>query len=159
VPPHWAELVTSLAAIPIYTEKQVGTWQSIPDIQTDNGDFSGKQHLSPTTSNQACEGVVEQHHITFADEVTQNDTDVVCQQPIVETIPNSWQIPIPINLDSSGLRCSSRPSFLNRRNKVYSNATQMTQDELLPAGLGLRSANCPLPAGLGLRSANLPISQ
>ncbi len=34
VPPHWAELVQSLAAIPVYTEKQVGTWQSIPDIET-----------------------------------------------------------------------------------------------------------------------------
>jgi hypothetical protein len=64
-----------LAAIPIYTEKHVGTWQSIPDIQEDDGDFSGKQHLSPTTSYQAHEGIVEQHHITFADEVAQNDTD------------------------------------------------------------------------------------
>jgi hypothetical protein len=39
MPPHWAELVKSLAAISIYTEKQVGTWQLIPDIKTDNGDF------------------------------------------------------------------------------------------------------------------------
>ena len=92
----------------------------------DDGDFSGKQHLSPTTSNQAREGVVEQHHVTFADEVAQNDTDIVRQQPIVEITPNSWQMPIPINLDSSGLHCSSRPSVLNRRDKVYSNATQMT---------------------------------
>ncbi len=146
-----------MAAITIYTERQVGTWQSIPDIQTDDGDFSGKQHLSPTTFNQAREGVVEQHHVTFADEVTQNDTDIVCQQPIAETTPNSWQVPIPINLDSSGLYCSSRPSVLNRCDKVYSNAMQMTQDKLLPAGLGLRSANSPLPVGLGLRSANSPL--
>ncbi len=129
MPPHWVELVTSLAAIPIYTEKQVGTWQPIPDIQMDDGDFSGKQHLSPTTSNQACEGVVEQHHVTFADEVAQNDTEIICQQPIPETTPNSWQMPIPINLDSSGLCHSSRPSVLNRCKKVYSNAMQMTQDK------------------------------
>jgi hypothetical protein len=79
VPPHWEELVTSLAAIPIYTEKQVGTWQLFSDIQADNGDFSGKQHFFPTTSNQAREGLV-----TFADKVAQNDTVIVCQQPIPE---------------------------------------------------------------------------
>ncbi len=146
-----------MAAIPIYTEKQVGTWQSISDTQTDDGDFSGEQHLSPTTSNQACEGVLEQHHVTFADKVAQNDTDIVCQQPIVETTSNSWQMPIPINLDSSGLRCFSRPSVLNRRDKVYSNATQMAHDNIFPSDLGLCSANSPLPAGLGLLSANSPL--
>ncbi len=101
---------------------------------------------------------MDQHHVTFADEVAQNDTDIVCQQPITitETTPSSWQMPIPINLDSSGLRHSSRPSVLNRCDKVYSNATQMTQDKLLSAGLGLHSANSPLPAGLGLCSANSP---
>jgi hypothetical protein len=75
----------------------------------------------------------------------------------METTPNTWRMPIAINLDSRGLRHSSRPSVSNRRDKVYSNATQMTQDELLPAGLGLRSANSFLPAGLGLRSANSPL--
>ncbi len=68
VQPHWAELVNSLAAIPIYTEKQVGNQQLIPDIETDDGDFSGTD-LSTSSSNQACEGVVEQRHVTFADEV------------------------------------------------------------------------------------------
>jgi hypothetical protein len=73
VPPHWAELFKSLAAIPVYTEKQVGTWQSIPDIKTDNGDFSG-QTKSTTTSDQVQEGV--KHRVTFADELVQNDTEV-----------------------------------------------------------------------------------
>ncbi len=50
-PPHWAELVKLLAAIPVHTEKQFGTWQSIPDIKTDDGDFSG-QTKSTTTSDQ-----------------------------------------------------------------------------------------------------------
>ncbi len=105
VPPHWAELVNFFAAIPIYTEKQVGIWQSIPDIETDDGDFSGA-NFSTTSLNQAREGVVEQHHVTFADEVAQSDTDSAHQQPIAETTPDSRQMPIPINLDSSGLCCS-----------------------------------------------------
>ncbi len=82
VQPHWAELVNSLGAIPIHTEKQVRTWQLIQDIETDDGDFSGA-NLSTSPSYQACEGVVEQRHVTFADEVAQSDTDGARQQPIV----------------------------------------------------------------------------
>jgi len=40
VPPHWADLVRSSVTIQMYTEKQVGTWQSIPDLETEQGDFS-----------------------------------------------------------------------------------------------------------------------
>jgi hypothetical protein len=40
----------------MYTEKQIGTWQLIPDIEIKQGDFSGKsQPLS--TSTQDHEGV------------------------------------------------------------------------------------------------------
>jgi hypothetical protein len=77
-----------LAAIPIYTEKQAGTCQSIPDIETKDGDFFCA-NLSITSSNQASEGVVEQRHVTIADEVEQNDTDGARQQPIAETTPDS----------------------------------------------------------------------
>jgi hypothetical protein len=51
-PPHWAELVSLLTNIPIYTEKQDGTWQLIPDIEAENSDFSGQTKLS-TTLDQA----------------------------------------------------------------------------------------------------------
>jgi hypothetical protein len=56
VPLHWADLVRSSAMIQMYTEKQVGTWQSIPDLETEQGDFSGKNQLL-STSNQDREGV------------------------------------------------------------------------------------------------------
>jgi hypothetical protein len=74
VPPHWAELVQSSAAIPVYTEKQVGTWQLIPDIETDDGDFSGQIKLT-TTSNQDQEGVVE-HKVTFANDIQNESTEI-----------------------------------------------------------------------------------
>jgi hypothetical protein len=56
VPPHWADLVRSSAMIQMYTEKQVGTWQSIPDLETEQGDFLGKNQLL-SISNQDREGV------------------------------------------------------------------------------------------------------
>jgi hypothetical protein len=58
VPPHWVDLVRSSATIQMYTEKQVGTWQSILDLETEQGDFSGENQLL-STSNQDCEGVGE----------------------------------------------------------------------------------------------------
>ncbi len=115
MPPHWAELVKLLAAIPVYTEKQVGTWQSIPDIETDDGNFSG-QIKSTTTSDQVQEGV--EHRVTFADELVQNDMEI---NP--DSAQDIWQMPTPINLDSSGLSQSSRTLVLNRRNMIYSHAT------------------------------------
>ncbi len=56
VPSHRVNLVRSSATIQMYTEQQVGTWQSIPDIETEQGDFSGKNQ-SLSHSNQDCEGV------------------------------------------------------------------------------------------------------
>jgi hypothetical protein len=55
---------------------------------------------------------------------------------------NSSQ-PTPINLDSSGLRCSSRTEVLNRRGLVYSDTTLMDHDERLtsPQTAHLRSAS------------------
>jgi hypothetical protein len=55
VPPHWADLVHSLATIQTYTEHQVGTWQSLPEIKKKEDNFSGKQRLF-NTSTQGFEG-------------------------------------------------------------------------------------------------------
>jgi hypothetical protein len=43
VPPHWAELVCSSAEIQLYTMHQVTTWQSLPELDKEVGDFSYKQ--------------------------------------------------------------------------------------------------------------------
>jgi hypothetical protein len=45
VPPHWEDLVRSPATIEMY-EEQIGTWQSIPNIEIEQGDFSGKKPTS-----------------------------------------------------------------------------------------------------------------
>jgi hypothetical protein len=47
--------VHSSATIQIYTEHQVGTWQSLPEIKREEGKFSGKQRLV-NTSTQGSEG-------------------------------------------------------------------------------------------------------
>jgi hypothetical protein len=47
VPPHWAELVHSSATIEMYTEKQIGTWQSIPDTKSNKEILRAKAELNP----------------------------------------------------------------------------------------------------------------
>jgi hypothetical protein len=47
VPPQWADLVHSSAMIQMYTEKQVGTRQSIPNLEIEKGNFSDKKYLYP----------------------------------------------------------------------------------------------------------------
>ncbi len=40
VPPHWAKLVEASSHLEVHTERQVGTWQSLPELEVDLGDFS-----------------------------------------------------------------------------------------------------------------------
>jgi hypothetical protein len=57
VPPHWAELVEASSHLEVYTERQVGTWQSLPELNVDLGDFTSDiSETSNATINQDCEG-------------------------------------------------------------------------------------------------------
>jgi hypothetical protein len=38
--PHWAELVCTSSKIELFTEQEVGTWQSLPELDIDPGDFT-----------------------------------------------------------------------------------------------------------------------
>jgi hypothetical protein len=61
IPSHWAELVHASSTIALYTECKVGTWQSIPELDVDLGDFTSDTPANidtapPTTSTQNREG-------------------------------------------------------------------------------------------------------
>ncbi len=70
------------------------------------------------------------HRVTFADKMVQNDTEINRN-----SAQDVWQMPTAINLDSNGLRQSSRTLVLNRQDMIYSHATRMIQETMLPAGL------------------------
>jgi hypothetical protein len=129
VPPHWAKLVRTSSKIELFTEQEVGTWQSLPELDIDPGDFTSD------TSN--CEGDgylaeaqnVDSHHdnkvtkrVTFRDQV--QDIEIQSKLPdLSQTQPNKCQMPSIINLDLSGLRCSPRKEVLSWQDKIYSNST------------------------------------
>jgi hypothetical protein len=60
VPPHWAELVRSSAEIQLYTKHQATTWQSLPELDKEVGNFSYEQ-TATAPSTQGCEGVNLEH--------------------------------------------------------------------------------------------------
>ena len=61
--------------------------------------------------------------------------------------------PTPINLDSSGLRCSSRTEVLNRRGLVHSDTTLMDHDECPTSP---QTAHLRLASQRSFSSARLP---
>jgi hypothetical protein len=122
VPPHWAKLVRAFLTIALHTEHKVGTWQSIPELDVDPGDFTSdttNTDTAPsTTSTQNCEG--DDEHSEGASDVVPHHKNTVTKRVMFSdqgqdnkiqsnspdsytTQPDEWQMPDNINLDSSGL--------------------------------------------------------
>jgi hypothetical protein len=68
VPPHWAALVAASTTIELYTEKQVGTWQLLPELDVESGDFTSDSSIQSTVLEEMEENVVPEgaHHVTDA---------------------------------------------------------------------------------------------
>jgi hypothetical protein len=142
VPPHWANLVRSSADVQLFTEWQVTTWQSLPELDKEDGDFSYEQ-LTPmnsfsgdseggaSTPSQQSLHIVQNNRVTFSDAPVRNEQEIVSKPALVTNSHNLWQMPSAINLDASGLRRSSRTEVLKRRDKVYSHTMQVDQDSPL----------------------------
>ncbi|MGL6008734.1 MAG: hypothetical protein ACRC1D_04685 [Culicoidibacterales bacterium] len=166
VPPHWAALVEASSHIEVQTERQVGTWQSLPELNIDPGDFTSDVfESSQPTIDQDCEGDkhsesvinVESPHdikrvknrVTFSDE---RDVEIHSKSlDEYDTRPKEWQMPDKINLDSSGLRRSVRSAVLSRRNEVYSHSTTVFKSvkrSSKHACLVLFSSFCAIGAGV-----------
>ena len=57
VPPHWAQLIEASSHLEVQTGRQVGTWQSLPELEIDSGDFSSDfSQVSNPTIRQDREG-------------------------------------------------------------------------------------------------------
>jgi hypothetical protein len=58
VPPHWAELVKASLTIELYIEQQVGTWQMLPELDAEIGDFTSDTSFTSCPSSNL-EGEVQ----------------------------------------------------------------------------------------------------
>jgi hypothetical protein len=110
VPPHWAELVCTSSKIELFTEREVGIWQSLPELDIDPGDFTFDTSNREGEDYQAEPQNVDSHHdntvtnrVTFSNQG--QEIEIQSKLPdLSQTQPNEWQMPNIINLDSSGLR-------------------------------------------------------
>jgi hypothetical protein len=171
VPPHWSELVRASSTIALYTEHEVGTWQSFSELDVEPGDLTSyTAHINtapPTTSTQHREGdeghsegacdVASHHKNTVTKQVTFSeqgqDNEIQSKSPDLSTTqPDEWRMPDNINLDSSGLRHSTCSAVLGRREQVYSHSTIILKAQIKQSSkiacLVLFSSFCSIGSGL-----------
>jgi hypothetical protein len=161
VPPHWAELVCASSTIALYTEREVGTWQSTPELDVEPGDFTSDtaniDTAPSTTTNQHREG--DDGHSEGASDVASHHENTVNKQVTFsdqgqdnEIQSDEWQMPDNIDLDSSGLRCSTRTAVLSRKEQVYSHSTISLKAQIKRSSkiacLVLFSSFCSIGSGL-----------
>jgi len=101
--------------------------------------------LLPNNLSQINNDVLSNHSNQQESLVDQPCIDEEINKPTAasDSPKNQWHMPTPINLESSGLRGSSRTEVLARCGLVYSNTTLMDQDEGMtkPQNAHLRSAS------------------
>jgi hypothetical protein len=158
VPPHWAALMAASTTIELYTEKQVGTWQLLPELDVESGDFTSDSSIQEMEENVDPEGahhVTDAHNkdivnnrVTFSDEQDSEIQSMCLDESLPR--PNKWQMPKKINLDSSGLWQSTQTEVLRRQDKVYSHSTlkKIIQRSSKHTCLVLFSSFCAIGAGL-----------
>ncbi len=112
IPPYWADLVCASSKLHIHTKKQVDTWQSLPELIPDNGDFTSEQTEVPnavlgTHTNNAASSNSEgatfasiPAHLPVTPVVTFQDQNASGNG---NPQPNEWQMLKSVDLHSSGL--------------------------------------------------------
>jgi hypothetical protein len=116
IPPYWADLICASSKFHVYTKRQVDTWQSLPELIPENGDFTSEQTEVPNT-------VLGTHTNDAASSISEGETiaSILAHPPVSGVVTfqdqnasrngkpqsNEWQMPGPVNLHSSGLRRSS----------------------------------------------------
>jgi hypothetical protein len=134
IPPFWAESVSASSKLHVYTERQVDTWQSLPELMPEDGDFTSEQTEFPnsvlgTPTNDAApledsEGATAVftpgHQIVLQVVSVQNQN--------ASENNNLWpierQMPVPVNLHGSGLQCSSRLAELHLSDTIAAHSTK-----------------------------------
>jgi hypothetical protein len=77
VPLNWAALVAASAIIEIYTEKQIGTWQSLPELVVEAGDFTSDSSMQSAVV-ETTEGDVDSEGAKHA--IDAHNKNLVCNQ-------------------------------------------------------------------------------
>ena len=117
VPPFWAELVCASSKLHVYTERQIDTWQSLPELTPEIGDFTSDHAVIPNVlgtpisdvsslplkpSLKASKGV--NHASSTSDHTSASRVVSFQDQKISQSDhpqPNEWAMPESVDLHSS----------------------------------------------------------
>jgi hypothetical protein len=129
IPPYWADLVRTSSKLHLYTERQIDTWQSPPEIIPENGDFTSEQTEVPmgTPMNDAATSGSEGASIVSNSVRNPVSRVVTFQDQNASRNGNpqqkEWQMPQSVDLHSSGLRRSSRLAASHSSETIEAHST------------------------------------
>jgi hypothetical protein len=86
VPPHWAALMNTSAIIELYTEKQIGTWQSLPKLDIESEDFTSDTSIQSAVA-ETSEGDKTSEGAQNQNSFDAHDKNIVCNQV---TFSDTW---------------------------------------------------------------------
>jgi hypothetical protein len=152
IPPYWADLVCASSKLDIHIEIQDDTWQSLPELIPENGDFTSEQTKIPnailgTHTNIAAFSNFEEATIAFIPAHLPMSQGVTFQDQTASRNgnpqPNEWQMPESVDLHSSGLQRLSRLVALHLSETIKAHSTlPIKQGFLKEACLALFSSFC-----------------
>ena len=123
------DLVRASSKLHVYTERQIDTWQSLPEIILENGDFTSEQTEVPmgTHTNDAAPPGSEGASIASNSVRNSVSRVVTFQDQNASRNENSLQqerqMPESVDLHSSGLRRSSRLAALHSSETIEAHST------------------------------------
>ncbi len=114
VPPHWAELVKISSTIKLYTEWQVGTWQTLSELDAEIGDFTSD------TSSTSC------HLINLeGEEQTCPSEDLDCEgEERIEAF-------LPVNQDLHYQQVANQVTLGKSNSRAVESPTQLVDWQML----------------------------
>jgi hypothetical protein len=153
IPPFWAELVSASSKLHIYTEQQIDTWQSLPELTPEDGDFTSEQTEVP----KSVLGTPTNDAVPFEDSEGATAAFTPGHQIVLQVVSfqdqnasennNLWpierQMPVPVDLHGSGLRHLSRLAELHSSDTIAAHSTKSIKQSFYKvAALALFSLLC-----------------
>ncbi len=139
VSPFWADLVCASTKLHVYTERQIDTWQSLPELTPEISDFTSEQteipnvelgtstNKAPASSLEGSEGVLDastSKHTSMLQVVSFKDQNASANN---NPQPNEWAMPESVDLHKNGLRRSSLLAALHLNETIAAHSTLPTK--------------------------------
>jgi hypothetical protein len=173
VPPHWSDLVRDSSEIQVHADTQASTWQSLPELVPEEGDFAsdvfelstnrdGNVDPNPNDTLEQLpvrdrEGELDVTIMNHrpANSVTYHDAAVDSSSAgdSNNALSSEWQMPQAIDLERSGLRRSARVAASKAREQADPERSGLQAHTLHTSNPGKKIAANVHPVNLTFKRA------